>query len=255
MGEGILKGLLDDNVSTPENITIIDTDLKRCDYLSTNYGVNALTDSNDAIKEASMVIIAVNPPIVPIIAKMIKPLINDNTIVMSTAAGVTMESIESYMGSDKKLVRVMPNTLIQSKNGYSAVCKNNNIHSDDEKFITKIVNTLGQTMYLEEDMFDSFTAFSCAGPLWLYKTVETLTNAGVYIGFSRTDALNIVIKNMIGVGQVLDSTGDHPAIKVDQMTSPAGVTIEGLKVLEEKGFDAAIMASIIAADKKSRSIK
>lgn len=255
MGEGIMKGLLDNKAAAPEDITISELNPKRCDYLSKTHGVSALTDATEAIKEADMVIIAVNPPHVPMVTKTLKELIDEKTVVMSIAAGIELKTLESQVGSDKKIVRIMPNTLIQSGNGHSAVCLNDNIDSDDKEFITGILDSLGQTMYIAEDMFDTFTAFSCSGPLWLYKTAESLIDSGVYVGFSREEARNIVIKNMLGVAQILDDTGDHPAVKVDEMTSPGGVTIVGQKVLEQEGLAAALMTSVSAAVNKANSME
>ncbi len=148
----------------------------------------------------------------------------------------------------------MPNTLIESKNGYSAACINPNVNEDDKKVITSFLDALGQTMYVTEEMFETFTAFCCTGPIWFYKTVETLIDAGVYAGFSRLESRNMVIKNMLGVASVLDASGIHPALKVDDMTSPAGVTIEALQVLEQQGFEGALMTSVNAAVKKANSI-
>lgn len=139
--------------------------------------------------------------------------------------------------SNKKILRVMTNTLIKSGNGYSAACVNPNIDEEDKRLITAVLNALGQTMYVTEDMFETFTAFCCTGPIWLYKTVEALVDAGVYAGFSRMESRNMVIKNMLGVARVLDNTGAYPAKQVDDMTSPrrrddrsaAGAAAEGLR--------------------------
>lgn len=117
-----------------------------------------------------------------------------------------------------------------------------------------MLNALGQTMYVTENMFETFTAFCCTGPIWFYKTVEALIDAGVYAGFSRAESRAMVIKNMLGVAQVLDATGAHPALKVDDMTSPAGVTIEALQVLHQERFTGALMTSVDAAVKKANSI-
>ena len=162
--------------------------------------------------------------------------------------------LEEQLGADKKILRVMPNTLIQSGNGYSAACINPNVNDDDKVIITTVLNALGQTMYVTENMFETFTAFCCTGPIWFYKTVEALIDAGVYAGFSRAESRAMVIKNMLGVAQVLDATGAHPALKVDDMTSPAGVTIEALQVLHQERFTGALMTSVDAAVKKANSI-
>lgn len=255
MAEGILRGVLNHQVVSPENITVSELVPARCTYLSETYGVSAVTDASEEVKEADAVIIAVNPPQVPVVAENLKALVSGETVVISIAAGVTIESIASHLGDDKKIVRVMPNTLNQSGSGYSAACLNDNCSEQDKDTVDEILRALGQVMYIKENMFNPFTCFSNVGPLWAYKMIEALTDAGVYVGFSRTDARSIVIKNMIGAASVLEITGEHPAVKVDQMTSPGGVTIEALKVLQEEGFSTALINSVAAAYNKVNAIE
>ena len=254
MAKSIMGGLFKNSKISPKNVTVNVRSSESCDQLRKTYGVTALIDGSQAIKEADMIIIAVNPHQVSNITKQLKEGINEKTIVMSIAAGVEIATLESQLGSDKKIVRMMPNTLSQSANGYSAACLNKNIDENDKEFITKFLDALGQTLYISEDMFSTFTAFSCSGPLWIYKTVESLIDAGVYVGFSRAEARGIVIKNMLGAADILDSAVVHPAIKVDELTSPGGVTIEGLKVLEEKGFAASLIESVSKSVDRLKSI-
>ena len=163
---------------------------------------------------ADVVILAVNPNQIPNVTKSLKPHLSKEAIVISIACGVALATLEEQLGADKKILRVMPT----------------------------------------ENMFETFTAFCCTGPIWFYKTVEALIDAGVYAGFSRAESRAMVIKNMLGVAQVLDATGAHPALKVDDMTSPAGVTIEALQVLHQERFTGALMTSVDAAVKKANSI-
>lgn len=255
MAEGIMGGLLSKGVATPEAVTVNELLPQRREYLAETYGVNAVADASAAIQDADLVLIAVNPHQVPSVTAVVKPLVKAGAIVLSIAAGVTLATLESQLGSDKKIVRVMPNTLIKAGNGYSAACVNGNLNDDDKAFITQLLDALGQTMYIREEMFNAFTPFSCSGPMWMYKMAEVMINAGVYIGFSRAEARGIVIRNMMGVAQTLEATGAHPAVKIDEMTSPGGVTIEAVKVLEEEGFAAALMNSVSIAVDKANAIE
>ena len=254
MGEGVLRSLLNKKVVDATDVTISEKNPARCDYLIDTYGVSAVSDASAAIAEADMVIIAVVPKIVPIITESIKKLVGSETIVLSIAAGVTIGTLEDQLGADKKVVRVMPNTLNQTGYGYSAVAVNANITEDDKTFVTDVINSLGQTMFLGEDMFNAFTAYSCSGPMWLYKMASELTDAGVYVGFSRAEAMDIVLKNMAGVAKVLEMTGEQPGEKVAQMCSPAGVTIEGLKALNDGGFSAVVGDSVAKAVAKANRV-
>lgn len=253
MAEGIMRSLIANGAARAEDITVNEIFQTRCDYLNETYKVNAITDATEQMKDADLFFIAVNPHQVINVTPKIKETMKEGSIVLSIAAGCTVSMLEEQVGADKKVVRVMPNTLSQSGNGYSAACINANIDDDDKTFITTILDALGQTMYIDESMFNTFTAFSCSGPMWIYKTVEAMVDAGVYVGFSRADSRNMVLKNMAGVAKLLDETGDHPAARVDAMCSPGGVTIEGLKVLEETAFRGNLMKSIAAAvDKANR---
>ena len=98
-------------------------------------------------------------------------------------------------------------------------------------------------------------AFSCSGPMRIYELADALIDAGVYVGFSRSDAKNIVIKNILGAGMVLDMTGEAPKEKLNEMCSPGGVTIEGFKALHDDGFPSAVMTSVKKAVDKANGIK
>ena len=175
--------------------------------------------------------------------------------MLGTSIALCIETIAAAAGADKKIARVMPNTLSLSGNGYSAVCLTESCSEDDAQMVDEMLNALGQVMHIDENMFDTFTGFSCTGPLWIYKMIEATTDAGVYSGFARSDARDIVIRNMIGAATVLSMAGDHPAMNVDQMTSPEGTTIEALKVLQQEGFANAIMTSVDACVSKANSLK
>ncbi len=255
MAENIMRSFLTKGVTGPENVTVQELLQDRCDYLKDEYKVNAVTDASAYMDGTDLFLIAVHPDQVDSVTRVIKDHIKDGAIVLSIAAGVTVATLEEKVGSDKKVVRVMPNTLSQAGSGYSAVCTNGNVDADDKKYVSAMLDALGQTMYIEESMFDTFTAFSCSGAMWVYKLVEALIDAGVYVGFSRKYARNIVVRNLMGVGGILDITGAHPCVKVDELSSPGGVTVEGLKVLESKGFKSAVVESMDAAVSKARGIK
>ncbi len=254
MAEGIIRSLISKEVAAAEDITVSEMLPERCAYLNRTYGVTAITDAADAIKAADMVIIAVLPQHVPSVTSVLEKLISKDTVVMSIAAGVTIASLEQMLGGDKKIVRIMPNTLGQSGNGHSAVCLNENIEEEEKKSALQVLSALGQTIILPESKFGEFTAFSCSGPLWLYEMADVLIDAGVYAGFSRKDARAMVIKNMLGVAMILDETGDEPKSRVSEMCSPGGVTIEGYKSLVDEGFASAVMTSVDKAVKKANSI-
>lgn len=254
MAEGVIRSLLNKGTAASEDITVSELNPERCKYLKESYNVEALVDASEAIRNADIAFIAVLPKIVPIVAKTLKGLTQKNTLFISIAAGVKTEELEEMLGADRKIVRVMPNTLNLSGNGHSAVALNAAVSAEEKEIVTEILNSLGQTMFLPENMFNEFTAFSCSGPMWIYQMADALIDAGVYSGFSRADARNIVIKNMLGAAMILDETGTSPKDMVNAMCSPGGVTIEGYKSLIDNGFASSIMQSVKDAVKKANSL-
>lgn len=254
MAEGVLRCMLKKGIADCKDITISELNPDRCEYLKEKYNVEALTDATKAMGEADLIIVAVLPKIVPVVAKSLVGVIKQDAMVLSIAAGVKLETYEEILGADRKVVRVMPNTLGQSGNGHSAVCFNANLDEEDKAFALSVMESLGQTIVLPESMFGEFTAYSCSGPLWLYQMADVLIDAGVYAGFNRADATKMVIKNMLGVAMILDETGDAPKSRVNEMCSPGGVTIEGYKSLVDEGFASAVMTSVDKAVKKANSI-
>lgn len=253
MAEGIFKQVLAKGVTEPENITVAELREDRASYIRETYGIASSSACDEAYKGADVIVLAVLPQHFKSALSGIKPFIRDDAVVISIAAGVSIDSITSVIGCGKHVSRVLPNTMGESGHGYSVVCYNSACTDDDKIIVSSILDSIGQTMLLPERLFDAYSCFGTAGPLWMYKLVEAMTDAGVYVGFNREDARNIVIQNMIGAGMTLAATGEHPVARVDRMTSPCGVTIESLKVLQEEGFSSAIMSSISAGVNKAQS--
>lgn len=251
MAEGIVRAMLQSGFA-PEDITLQEILSERCNYLEKTYGVTATPDAAKAVEEADLIVVAVVPSLVGAVAAPIRNVIGTETLVMSIAAGVTIESLEGFFGRDKKILRMMPNVLNQAGIGYSAIVAGRNVTDEDRAFAKQITDALGTTKFIAEEMFDVFTSFCSTGPLWVYKFIEAMIDAGVYVGFGRQEARDMVLKNIIGAAKVLEMTGEHPAVKVDAMTSPAGITIEALASLQNSGFASGIMDSVIAATRKAK---
>ncbi len=252
MAEGILRAMVSSGAFSPEDVTMQEILPARCEYLEKTYGVKAAADAGAAAASADMVIVAVVPSLVGAVAEPLKDIIGRETVIMSIAAGATVEALEGFFGAEKKILRMMPNVLNQVGVGYSAVVVNQNITDEDRAFAKAVADTLGTTKFIQEEQFDIFTSFCSTGPLWVYKFVEAMIDAGVYVGFGRQEARDMVLKNLTGVARLLEETGEHPVAKVDAMTSPAGITIEALAALQKSGFASDILDSIVAATKKAK---
>ena len=148
----------------------------------------------------------------------------------------------------------MPNTMIESQRGYSALVFDKEFPNEKKEKVTAIVDAIGKTMEMQENQLDAFTAIGCAGPEWLTLITASLVDAGVKIGLSRSDSKQIVIENLIATGMVLEKTKKHFYQIIDEINAPGGISIEGLHVLEKAGVQGSIMEAVEAAYKKTTEI-
>lgn len=254
MAEGIIRGMIQEGACAKENIAVYDVVERRLEYLKETYQVEIISDLKQAIGSSDILFIAVRPQDADQVLTQIKEEGGEKALIISICAGVTLDKMLGVIGEDSRIARVMPNVLIEAKHGYSGVCASPKVMKEDQTDLEIMFNALGQTMFISESQFDAFTAFSCAGPAYVMHCISGLIDAGVQCGFSRYDSRNMVLENIIGSGILLNKTGEHPFERVDKMTSPAGVTIEGVAVLNESGFTGILMDAVKAALDRTKEL-
>ncbi len=254
MSEGLIKEILREKKAKPEDIIVNNRTPARMDYISKVYGVNSCKDVKKGIEAADAVIIGVKPQDVSDVLDVITQSNNKEALIISIAAGKTISDLEEKLGCERKLVRVMPNSMVDVKIGYSALCCNAKVTLAEQSFVEELMKSIGEIVWIKETMFDAFTGFSCTGPGFVYEFIEALVDAGVYNGISRADALNFTLQNLLGACEMIKKTSEHPTILKENMTSPGGTTITGLKVLNEAGFKGIVQNAVSKAVKRSREL-
>ena len=255
MAEGIISGLVSNEIFEPKNITVFDILDERKKYLKNTYGIIDGEDTSSAVKSADIVLVAVRPQDIIKVAQNIKNDLSKSVIIISICAGIKIEKLENIFGSQHKFVRVMPNTMIEVQHGYSAASTNGKMEDSDKEIIKTLLSSLGQTMFIDESLFNAFTAYSCAGPAYIMYFIAALVDSGVQSGFSRKDSVSIALENLIASALIIQKTGKHPYEITDKMTSPAGITIDGLHVLSETGFHGTVMSSVRQALKRTNELE
>lgn len=177
-----------------------------------------------------------------------------STILLTIAAGFSIEKVEKILGTEAKVVRAMPNTPAQVLEGMTAVAFNQNITEEEKQIIFKIFNSFGKSIELEEKLFHAFTGISGSLPAYVYIFVEALGDAGVLEGLSRNQVYEIISQAVLGSTKMLLETGKHPGQLKDEVTSPRGTTIEAIKVLENGNFRGTLINAAIACTEKSKKL-
>ncbi len=199
---------------------------------------------------AGIILISVKPDIVESVLSQNKHLITDNKIIVSIAAGVSVASIEEYIGSkSSKIIRVMPNALCSVRESSSVYCVNSRINTEDELLVQNLFKNVGLIMKINEKLINVFSGFSGAGPAYIYVFAEALIDGALKNGVPFVQAREFAIQTLYGSAKLLKQKKDPYHMKY-QITTPGGLTIAGLNALEQNNFRYAVMEAISQAKKK-----
>lgn len=252
MVEAIIRASLANETVRKEEITVADISEQRNTYLTETYQVTAQLEQIDALKQADIIVIGVRPQDdLKTVGSLIREHSQKNTIVVSIVAGVTMEKWASFIGEERAIARVIPNTLTDTGFGYSGVALNR-FASEDQ--VDDFLNGFGKVMYVEERLIDIFTGFGVAGPNYVYYFIESFADAGVLAGLSREQAWRIVLENVVGSVEMLKRTGKHPRQLLDINNSAGGVGINALHELNSSDFAAGLQRSVLKAVKQTTEL-
>jgi pyrroline-5-carboxylate reductase len=125
---------------------------------------------------------------------------------------------------------------------------------EDLKLAKAIFDCVGRSITVSESLMDAVTGLSGSGPAYIFLVVEALTDAGVYLGMTRAQALTLATQTMMGSVKLLSETGEHPTLLREKVTSPGGTTVAGLYKLEEGGLRKILIDAVIAAAQKAKEL-
>ena len=206
--------------------------------------------NNKAVLDSDFVFLAVKPQFLKDVFDEIRKSIPKNAVIISMAAGVKIEKLES-MAPGARFIRMMPNVCAQIGQAMTAVSYNSNISEAEANTAIEILSCAGKVEIVPEKLMDCVTAVSGSGPAFVFMFIEALADAAVKNGMPRAQAYTYAAQTVYGsAGMVLES-GKHPAILKDMVCSPAGTTIEGVAALEENGFRNAVIKAVSAACDRS----
>jgi len=253
MGEALIKGILHAKLVPAANIYASDMDAAKLHALAKEHHINICKDNCDAAIKSDVIIIAVKPQIVPTVVKEMKNSIK-NQLILSIAAGVTIETYESALLRGAKVIRIMPNIAATVMEAASAISPGSAASNEDIETAQIIFNAIGRTVLLPEHLMDAVTGLSGSGPAYIFMIIEALADGGVYEGLDRKTAKILAAQTVLGAAKMVLEDGSHTAELKDMVTSPGGTTIRGLRVMEDKGVRIAMMDAVIEACERSREL-
>ncbi|CEP81191.1 pyrroline-5-carboxylate reductase [Paraclostridium sordellii] len=254
MAKAMIGGIVKSSLVDANKVTASDLNENALKNAKKEYGINVTTDSKEVVKNSDIVVVAVKPNVYDIVLEGVKDLISDEKIIVTIAAGKTIESIENVIGKDKKVIRTMPNTPALVNEGMSAICKNKNITDEELNIVKNIFNSFGKAEVVNEYLIDAVIGASGSAPAYVFMFIEAMADAAVLAGMPRNQAYTFAAQAVMGSAKMVLETGKHPGELKDMVCSPGGTTIEAVKTLEEEGFRSAVIKAIGDCIEKSKEM-
>lgn len=213
------------------------------------------TDNAKLAKGCDVIILCVKPSQAEKVLSEIAPSLKKKTLVISVAASVTTSQMEEWISHACPVIRSMPNTPALIGEGMTVLTAGGGASANHLKLAEKIFQTVGKTAVVEERLMDGVTGLSGCGPAYVYLMIEALSEAGVKVGLSREISTLLSAQTLMGASKMVLELGEHPAALKDEVTTPAGCTIDGLMALEEGKLRVTLIKAVLAASQKSEKLR
>lgn len=254
MGSSLLRGLLTAGAVEPDQVRVTAAHQRRVDELVRDLGVEGTLDNRAAVGSADIVLLCVKPQMADTVLRDVGSALRGDQLLISILASVTTGYLENRIAEGVPVVRAMPNTPSLIGQGMSALCGGTSARESHLDVTERLFAPLGNTLRIDERHFDAVTALSASGPAFLYVVMEALADGGVKVGLPRAEAIQLAAQATVGAARMVLDTGRHPALLKDEVTTPAGCTVDGIMELEDGGLRVTLIKAIVEATARAKEL-
>lgn len=208
----------------------------------------------ELVKTCDVIVLAVKPQNVREVLAEVGHVLGKGKTLISIVASVSTSELEAQVAKGTSVVRAMPNTPALVGEGMTALCGGKSTTPEQLRLAEEIFSSLGQVVTVDESHMNAVTGLSGCGPAYLYVVLESLTDAGIKVGLPRHVATQLAAQTVLGAAKMLQVTQKHPAALKDEVTTPAGCTIDGLLELEEGKLRVTLIKAVVQATKRARAL-
>lgn len=253
MASTIIDGLVNSFENIDNKIYVTDINREKVGKLCDRLNINSCENNIELVKECDIIFLAIKPNVYQSVLKEIKSHTNNEKLIISMMAGITIDGINQYFKQPVKIIRIMPNVGVTVNEGMIALSGGNNVGREEIDLAVELLSSIGRVDEIEEHLMDAVTNISGCSPAYIAMFVEALADGSVLRGMPRDKSYIYAAQTLIGTGKMILEKGIHPGELKDLVSSPAGVTIEGVYNLEKRGFRSIIMETMDICDKKMKS--
>lgn len=252
MGEAMIGGIINSKLVASNKIIASDPSAERLNYMKNKYGINITQNNKEVAGFADILILSIKPDKYVSVIKEIRNSIKEDLIVVTIAAGISIDTVKKAFGKDVKVIRTMPNTPALVGEGMSSLCKSVDVSNEDMTNVVSIFQSFGKTEIIDEKLMDVITAVCSSSPAYVYMFIEALADGAVLGGMKRDVAYRMVAQAVLGSAKMVLETGKHPGILKDEVCSPGGTTIEAVYSLERNNFRGTVIEAVEKCMEKSK---
>lgn len=220
----------------------------------TETGMACVQDNREVVRHAEVLLLAVKPQSAQALFQEIKPVVTHQQLLVSIITGVSLRQMAEALGTERRVIRVMPNTPCLVGASASAFTPGDKATPEDAALVERLLGAVGRALRVPEALLDAVTGLSGSGPAFVYVMIEALSDGGVRMGLPRDVATLLAAQTVLGAAKMVLETGDHPGRLKDAVASPGGTTIAGLHALERGGVRAALMDAVEAATRRASEL-
>ncbi len=229
MAGAIIKGLIKTGFTVPENIIATKSNPSGLEEKSAELRVKVILDNKELVKASDVIFISTKPNQVLGILEEIKPFINSEKLIVSIAAGVSINKIESNLPVGSRVIRVMPNTPALVGEGMSGMVGGSEANENDLRYVKTLLSTIGKCIIVDsEAQLDIVTAISGSGPAFFYKVINEIARAGEKLGMDYEKALLLSIQTAIGSAKMAMNRDISMEQLISNVATKGGCTAVGV---------------------------
>ncbi|TXK81366.1 pyrroline-5-carboxylate reductase [Paenibacillus sp. N3.4] len=258
MAEAIIRGLIEQQVAQPHHLYVMNhSDQNRLAYLCSEYGLHATSDSvikESYLREADVVVLCMKPKDVVTAFAELQPLLNEQQLLISVIAGLSIAKIETLLQSQMPIARTMPNTSSTIGLGATGMSFSLAANENNKQLATQMFEAVGIVTIVEEDKLEIVTGVSGSGPAYIYYFMEAMIKAAVGGGLTEEDARELTLQTVLGAAHMVQRTQEDPAELRRKVTSPNGATQAAIEALDRYHFSEAILQAVHSSANRSKEM-
>ena len=254
MAKAMIGGVIRSGLYQKDEIIAADHSAGALEQAEKSLGIHTTADNREAVEKAEIVVLSVKPQFYVPVIREIAPHVKPSQLIITIAQGKTLSWLGETFGKPVKIVRAMPNTPAMVGEGIAGLCCNELVTKEEMDAACKVFNSFGRGEIVPERLMDVVVSVSGSSPAYVFLLIEAMADAAVADGMPRAQAYTFAAQAVLGSAKMVLETGKHPGELKDMVCSPAGTTIEAVRVLEQKGFRSSVIEAMKACTEKSRSL-